>query len=305
MIFRGIFRKFPENINKTLIAARELSVKDSCNVLCLFGFGKMDKKMFYTTRKYTKKVIFVRNYMSRKKILIVMAAGSGVRMGASVPKQFLDLGGVPILRMTIEKFVKAVPDIKVVTVLPKDHLSFWKEYCVSSDFSCPQTLVMGGFTRFHSVRNALEKVPDGAIVAIHDGVRPLLSAELILRMFARMESEGLRSLIPVIPSVDTLKVLDKVRRENGQDVLVPAVGESVDRSRVFGAQTPQMFLSKDIKEAYSQPFDTAFTDDASVALKKGIPLSFCEGERYNFKLTSPEDLDLARLIISSSFRDRC
>lgn len=243
--------------------------------------------------------------MSRKKILIVMAAGSGVRMGASVPKQFLDLGGVPILRRTIEKFVKAVPDIKVVTVLPKDHLSFWKEYCVSSDFSCPQTLVMGGFTRFHSVRNALEKVPDGAIVAIHDGVRPLLSAELIRRMFARMESEGLRSLIPVIPSVDTLKVLDKVKRAGGPDVLVPAVGESVDRSRVFGAQTPQMFLSKDIKEAYSQPFDTAFTDDASVALKKGIPLSFCEGERYNFKLTSPEDLDLARLIISSSFRDRC
>lgn len=243
--------------------------------------------------------------MSRKKILIVMAAGSGVRMGASVPKQFLDLGGVPILRRTIEKFVKAVPDIKVVTVLPKDHLSFWKEYCVSSDFSCPQTLVMGGFTRFHSVRNALEKVPDGAIVAIHDGVRPLLSVELIRRMFARMESEGLRSLIPVIPSVDTLKVLDKVKRANGPDVLVPAVGESVDRSRVFGAQTPQMFLSKDIKEAYSQPFDTAFTDDASVALKKGIPLSFCEGERYNFKLTSPEDLDLARLIISSSSRDRC
>ncbi len=233
-----------------------------------------------------------------------MAAGSGVRMGASVPKQFLDLGGVPILRRTIEKFVNAVPDIKVITVLPKDHITFWKEYCVSSDFTCPQTLVMGGITRFHSVRNALEKVPEGAIVAIHDGVRPLVSTKMIQNMFTRMEAGEARSLIPVVPSVDTLKVLDKVKDEEGTVSLVPADGESVDRSRIFGAQTPQMFLSEDIKEAYSQPFDTAFTDDASVALKKRIPLSFCEGERYNFKLTSPEDLDLARLIISSFSRNR-
>ena len=231
-----------------------------------------------------------------------MAAGSGVRMGATVPKQFLDLGGVPILRRTIEAFVSAVPDIKVVTVLPEDHIPFWKEYCLSSGFNCPQTLVSGGFTRFHSVRNALKKVPDGAIVAIHDGVRPLLSAELIRNMFARMDSGGVRALIPVIPSVDTLKVIDRVK--DGNEVMVSPEGEVVDRSRIFGAQTPQMFLSEDIKSAYSQAFDTAFTDDASVARKKGIPLSFCDGERYNFKLTSPEDLSLARLIISSSSRTR-
>lgn len=242
--------------------------------------------------------------MSRKKYLIVMAAGSGVRMGASVPKQFLDLGGVPILRRTIEAFTSAVPDVKVVTVLPESHIAFWKEYCLSSDFGCPQTLVSGGFTRFHSVRNALRKVPDGAVVAIHDGVRPLLSQAMIRNMFARMDSGSVRALIPVIPSVDTLKVLDRVKDSEGNEVLVSAEGEDVDRSRIFGAQTPQMFLSEDIKEAYSQPFDTAFTDDASVARKKGIPLSFCAGERYNFKLTSPEDLSLARLIISSSSRTR-
>lgn len=237
--------------------------------------------------------------MSRNKILIVMAAGSGVRMGASVPKQFLDLGGVPILRRTIEAFLSAVPDIKVVTVLPEDHLSFWKEYCLSSNFNCPQTLIPGGFTRFHSVRNALKKVPDGTVVAIHDGVRPLLSAGLIRNMFARMDSGDIRSLIPVIPSVDTLKVIDRVKDTDGNETLVSPEGEEVDRSRIFGAQTPQMFLSEDIKSAYSQAFDTAFTDDASVARKKGIPLSFCLGERYNFKITSPEDLSLARLIISS------
>ena len=109
-----------------------------------------------------------------KKILIVMAAGSGLRMGSRTPKQFLDLGGIPVLRRTIETFVFAVPDLKVITVLPKEHLAFWKEYCLANDFNQPQTLVPGGITRFHSVRNALEKVPEGAIVAIHDGVRPLI-----------------------------------------------------------------------------------------------------------------------------------
>ena len=229
----------------------------------------------------------------RSKILIVMAAGSGTRMGSATPKQFLDLGGKPILRRTIETFISAVPDIKVVTVLPKEHLSFWKEYCLANDFTCPQLLVAGGITRFHSVRNALARVPDGSIVAIHDGVRPLVSASLVRNMFSRMTEGKTRALIPVIPSVDTLKVLDN----NLSDT-----GEEVDRTRIYGAQTPQMFLSEDIKDAYSQAFDTAFTDDASVARKKGIPLSFCIGERYNFKLTSPEDLALARMIISSLSR---
>ena len=232
------------------------------------------------------------------KILIVMAAGSGSRMGASIPKQFLDLDGKPILRRTIETFVSAVPDIRVVTVLPKEHIGFWKEYCLSNDFNCPQLLVAGGITRFHSVRNALERVPDDAIVAIHDGVRPLISTGLIKAMFDRMEQAGIRALIPVVPSVDTLKVLDKRTLSSGEEVLEDS-GEEVDRSRIFGAQTPQMFLSRDIKEAYSQAFDTSFTDDASVARKKGISLSFCAGERYNFKITSPEDLALARMVISS------
>ena len=240
--------------------------------------------------------------MSRyNKILIVMAAGSGSRMGASIPKQFLDLEGKPVLRRTIETFVSAEPHLRVVTVLPKEHLGFWKEYCLANDFNCPQLLVAGGITRFHSVRNALERVPDDAIVAIHDGVRPLISASLIKTMFARMEQGGIRALIPVVPSIDTLKVLDRKTASSGEEILADS-GEDVDRTRIFGAQTPQMFLSRDIKDAYSQAFDTSFTDDASVARKKGISLSYCAGERYNFKLTSPEDLALARMIISSWFR---
>ena len=235
------------------------------------------------------------------KILIVMAAGSGSRMGSSLPKQFLDLDGKPILRYTMETFISAVPGLKVVTVLPKEHIPYWKEYCLSRDFSYPQLLVAGGITRFHSVRNALVKVPDDAIVAIHDGVRPLVSAGLVGRMFSEMASGKVRALIPVLPSVDTLKLAERVKDASGEERLVPAKGE-VDRSKVFCAQTPQMFLSRDIKEAYSQAYDTAFTDDASVADRKGIPLSFCEGERYNFKITTPEDLELARMIISWSRR---
>ena len=235
------------------------------------------------------------------KILIAMAAGSGTRMGSVTPKQFLDLGGKPDLRRTIEAFIAAEPDIRVITVLPKEHISFWKEYCLAADFSCPQQLVQGGFTRFHSVRNALEKVPDGAIVAIHDGVRPLVSPSLISRMFSMMATRRCHALSPVLPSTDTLRLLDKTRGATGVETLA-ASAEVIDRSRVYRVQTPQMFKSEDIKEAYSQAFDTSFTDDASVAYKKGIPLSFCEGERYNFKLTSPEDLEMARMIISSSPR---
>ncbi|MBR1928102.1 MAG: 2-C-methyl-D-erythritol 4-phosphate cytidylyltransferase, partial [Bacteroidales bacterium] len=223
------------------------------------------------------------------KILIAMAAGSGSRMGSVVPKQFLDLGGKPVLRRSIESFLAAEPDIRVITVLPKEHISFWKEYCLAKDFSCPQLLVQGGFTRFHSVRNALERVPDGAVVAIHDGVRPLVSAGLIRNMFSLMSTMNCRALIPVLPSTDTLRLLDRKEDASGMETLT-ASGEMIDRSRVYRVQTPQMFLSEDIKAAYSQAFDTSFTDDASVASKKGIPLTFCEGERYNLKLTSPEDL---------------
>lgn len=239
--------------------------------------------------------------MKGSKILIAMAAGSGTRMGSEMPKQFLSLGGIPILRRTIETFIDAIPEIKVITVLPKDYLSFWKEYCLTADFNYPQTLVPGGFTRFHSVRNALERVPDGVVVAIHDGVRPMVSASLVRSMFCMMEERKLDALIPVVPSVDTLKVIDKVPGPDGEKMVSPE-GEEIDRSRIYGAQTPQMFRSEAIREAYSQPFETTFTDDASVARKKGIPLSFCDGERYNFKITSPEDLSLAELIIQSSVR---
>ena len=224
--------------------------------------------------------------VERKRYLIVTAGGTGTRMGAAVPKQFLELGGKPILRLTLEKFMEAVPDIHIITVLPEANVVTWRQYCMRENFTCPQRLVKGGFTRFHSVRNALEYVPDSALVAVHDGVRPLISAGTIKRLFE--EAENVPALVPVMPVTDTLKVLDK----DSSGKLVSS-GETADRSRFFGAQTPQIFWSEQLKAAYTQGFDTLFTDDASVAERYGIPVSYTEGERYNIKITTPEDLTLA------------
>ena len=222
-----------------------------------------------------------------------MAAGSGTRMGAVVPKQFIEIDGKAILQMTIEVFQEACPDIAVVTVLPEAHMAYWRNYCLERNFICPQILVKGGITRFHSVRNALAKIPDGAVVAVHDGVRPLVSPELVRNMFETAVIEP--ALIPVMPCVETMKVLEKKG-----DVLVAVPGESVDRSRLFGAQTPQIFHSEVIKDAYSLPYDTSFTDDASVVEKYGKNLSYVLGERFNIKLTTQEDLLLARAILCLS-----
>ena len=229
--------------------------------------------------------------MERKRYVIFTAAGSGTRMKASEPKQFLLIGGLPVLHRSIFAFVDACPEVRVVTVLPKEQIEHWKDLCIKYPLDVPQTIVEGGITRFHSVRNALAKVPDGAIVAVHDGVRPLVSTGLIREMFERMGS--CRALIPVIPVTDTLKSLE--RKASGE--IAPTGNPDPDRSRVFGAQTPQMFLSEELKAAYGLPYDTSYTDDASVAAKYGIPLSYIEGERNNIKLTTPWDMTLAEMLI--------
>lgn len=232
--------------------------------------------------------------MDRKKYVIVMAAGRGTRMGADRPKQFLMLDGKPILQRTIEKFVGACPDVKVITVLPKEYIGYWKDYCSSHGVNLAQQLVEGGMTRFHSVRNALEKVPAGAVVAIHDGVRPLVSETLIRNMFERMKS--CRALIPVLPTVDTLRALKSGKKADGTEVLEAMEGVKPDRSVIWAVQTPQMFLSEEIKDAYTQGYDLCFTDDASVAEKKRIPLSFIRGERFNVKITTPDDIEFAKAV---------
>ena len=229
--------------------------------------------------------------MDRKRYIVIMAAGSGTRMGAGIPKQFIEIDGKAILQRTIEVFLEACPGISVVTVLPEQFMTSWKSYCIAHNFICPQTQVKGGITRFHSVRNALERIPDGAIVGIHDGVRPLVSHSLVADIFARAEHTS--ALIPVVPCVDTVKVL----RRNGE-FLEAVPGESADRSLLWGAQTPQVFHSELLKAAYEQAFDTSFTDDASVVERYGKSLSYMMGERLNIKITTQEDLVLAKAVMS-------
>lgn len=229
--------------------------------------------------------------MSREKYVVIMAAGSGSRMGAELPKQFLELDGKAILHKTIELFRDAVPGVRVITVLPEAYIDYWKDYCIRRNFTCPQVLVKGGITRFHSVKNALERVPDGALVAVHDGVRPLVTEKFLREIFAA--AEDVNGLIPVLPCIDTMKVL---KSEN--EVLKSVSGVEADRSVLYGAQTPQIFRSELLKQAYQQPFSPAFTDDASVMEKNGKSLSYVIGERLNIKITTQEDLILARAIYS-------
>ena len=221
--------------------------------------------------------------MDRKVYAIFVAGGSGTRMGGDTPKQFLPLAGRPVLVRTISRFAEAVPEAHIITVLPSHLSERWKEMCIEYQLTVPQTIVPGGLTRFHSVRNALVKVPDGAVVSVHDGVRPLVSVRLIRAMLERMKT--VEALIPVVPVVDTLRCVDPSN---------PAP----DRSSLLAVQTPQMFLSEVLKDAYRQAYDLSFTDDASVVERNGTSVSIIEGERLNIKITTPEDMTLAEAVLS-------
>jgi len=223
--------------------------------------------------------------MDKKVFAVIVAGGSGSRMGSDIPKQFLSLDGKPILQRTVESIHSAVPGVTIITVLPKAHFETWKNLCAVNNLNIPQVLVEGGITRFHSVRNALDRVPSDAIVMVHDGVRPLISAGLIDRLLESAQTNP--AVIPSLPVVDTIKSLDQTLPDP-------------DRSKIVAVQTPQVFHSEVLKQAYTQAYDISFTDDGSVVKKQNIPLTFVEGERYNIKITTPEDLELAQMLLLKS-----
>ena len=226
--------------------------------------------------------------MAMEVFAVFVAGGSGTRMGSEVPKQFMELGGMPVLQRTVERFLEADPAAHVITVLPAAHIGTWSELCIRYAASFSQTVVAGGITRFHSVQAALGKVPEGAIVSVHDGVRPLFTPALVRSMLARMRAPGgPGALIPVLPVTDTLRSI------------VPGV-PAPDRSKLVAVQTPQMFSSSLLKAAYAQPFDPSFTDDASVAERAGVAVETIAGEKFNIKITTPEDFTLARLLLGES-----
>lgn len=216
---------------------------------------------------------------------VVLAAGEGRRMHSALPKQFMELDGKPILRCTIERFLDFDPQIHLVVVLPADRMDYWKEYCHHTGFRPAMRLVTGGLTRFHSVQNALEYVPEDALVAIHDGVRPLIAADFLTELFDAAVRH--KAVIPVLPLVESIRELQGA-----------GLSRAADRSRFVSVQTPQVFHAELIKRAYAQPYSPAFTDDATVAESQGIKITLCDGRGENLKITAPEDLVLARAIIS-------
>jgi 2-C-methyl-D-erythritol 4-phosphate cytidylyltransferase len=225
------------------------------------------------------------NIETMKKFVIIVAGGSGSRMGTEIPKQFLELCGKPVLMHTISVFHDFDPESKIILVLPEDQLPFWKGLCLKHSFSLVHQVVSGGETRFHSVQNGLSQIDGEGIVFIHDGVRPLVSRETLGRCLETAQESG--NAIPVLPVTESLRKL-----EGEQNI-------SVDRSQYFSVQTPQTFRSNQILEAFQQDFDPAFTDDASVAEKAGFSIQMVEGNRENIKITTPTDLIIAEALLKS------
>lgn len=216
--------------------------------------------------------------------VVIVAGGSGRRMGAALPKQFLLLEGLPVLAHTIRNFAKALPGAPIVVVLPGDRVDFWHDY--AARFEVPRhKVVAGGKERFHSVRNGIEALPmDTEWIAVQDGVRPLGSVELIRRTVLTAQQTG--SAVPVVAATDSYRrVLDDGR------------SEVVDRTPLRQVQTPQVFRAGDLRYAYEQPFDPAFTDDATMVERTGVRITLCEGERTNLKITTREDLVTAAAIL--------
>ena len=215
-----------------------------------------------------------------KKVALIVAGGKGVRMNSDIPKQFLLLKGTPVLMNTLENFAHLD---EIILVLPKTQIEYWKNLCKEYSFSIPHISVEGGETRFHSVKNGLEKVVNNSIVAIHDGVRPLISTKLIDRLINDVK-DGI-GLIPIVPVKDSIRKVDT------------KISTHVDRTDLYRVQTPQCFLSDDIKNAYTQEYSKKLTDDASVFESNGGNIKTIIGEEKNIKITTEEDVKIAELLL--------
>ncbi|WP_343668445.1 2-C-methyl-D-erythritol 4-phosphate cytidylyltransferase [Chitinophaga sp.] len=218
----------------------------------------------------------------RKKVAIIVAGGSGTRMGSTVPKQFLELAGKPVLWHTVNAFVQAYDDMEIVLVLPEAHFSYVAKWI--GNFR-QITLVKGGETRFHSVLNGLKTVQEPAVIFVHDGVRPLVSTALIHRCYEGAIAQG--SAIPVTDMKDSIRELG------------PKGNRAVDREQFKIIQTPQTFLSEWILPAFEQPFDPLFTDEATVVERQGRQVQLVPGDEANIKITRPLDLTIAEALLGT------
>lgn len=217
-----------------------------------------------------------------KRFAIIVAGGSGQRMGATIPKQFLEINNEVILMKSIRTFYLFDNHMSIIVALPEDQMDYWQSLCKKKGFNIKHSLVKGGETRFLSVRNALETITEDGIVAIHDGVRPLVSQETIERVFEIASIN--ENAVPYIDVVDSV-------REVGLDY-----NTVVDRNKIKLIQTPQAFRCKLIQEAYNQFWSKSFTDDASVFERMGKKINLVPGNRENIKITTQVDLIVAEAL---------
>ena len=221
--------------------------------------------------------------MARRGVIIV-AGGSGSRMQSSLPKQFMILAGEPVVARTINTFSEALPGAEIVVVLPKEHISLWKNLAARFDVAVHKC-VEGGKERFDSVKAGIAALsPEVEYVAIHDGVRALVTKRLIINAMLKIES--VEAVIPVVDAVDSYRVVEGEHNE-----VIP-------RSKLRIVQTPQLFRADILRRAYAQEYDPRFTDDATVVESLGVKITLIEGERSNIKLTTPEDMVYAEAMIA-------
>ena len=219
-----------------------------------------------------------------KKFAVIVAGGNGSRMGETIPKQFIELNGRPVLMHTFDAFTKYDKQIEFILVLPENQVNYWNELCKKHRFEQKYKLAFGGETRFHSVKNGLGLIDSDGIVFIHDGVRPLVSVQTLENCFNTTLKKG--NALPVIPANESVRVV-----ENGTN-------RAVNRSEYFLVQTPQTFQTGLIKKAFKQPFSKLFTDDASVLEKFGEAINLVEGNRENIKITYSEDIIISELFLT-------
>ncbi len=214
--------------------------------------------------------------------VLIVAGGKGLRMGSDIPKQFLPIGGKPVLMRTIERFREFTADLQIILVLPKAQQEYWHQLCEEYHFDVEYMLADGGETRFHSVQHGLAMIPDDAegVVGVHDGVRPFPSIEVIRRCYDTARTA--KAVIPVIPVVETLRHISEGTKPRGDYRLV---------------QTPQCFDIQLLKAANQQAYNDGFTDDASVVEAFGFAITLVEGNRENIKITTPYDMKIAEVLI--------
>lgn len=222
-----------------------------------------------------------------KNYAIIVAGGSGKRIGGKTPKQFLLLDGLPVLMHTINAFASSNSKPSILLVLNERVIAAWEVLCEKHTFKIPHKIIIGGEERFHSVKSALKQLDGEGLIAIHDGVRPLVSINLIDKCFAQAAELG--SAIPAVMASDTIR-----QRKSTRKSIV------LDRDEIFLVQTPQTFRLSLVKEGYNQNFSSTFTDDASVVEKFGTEVFLIEGERANIKITYQVDLDFAELLLKNN-----